>query len=98
MFIKQIINFINSGKINVKNITIHVNAPTSKSENMLLIQENTYVDNKLFMLNEVLNHIRNYRKITPEIAALIETMSKEELIHILHISMSCTDNLVETFI
>lgn len=54
-------------------------------------------DNRLFNLNEILNHIRNYRKITPEFSALIETMNKPDLIQIIHISSQCTDNLVENY-
>jgi hypothetical protein len=95
MIIKKIIEFINCKKVHLKNKILSTQDYTVKMQYTFL--ENTFKENKLYKLNEVLNHIRNYRTITPEMTILISEMDKEELIHIIHISCECTDNLVQIF-
>ena len=90
--ISQIIDFIKNKNFKITPIIISYNPIQTIYEKYISN------DNRLFNLNEILNHIRNYRKITPEISALIETINKPDLINIIHISSQCTDSLVETFI
>ncbi len=88
--IQQIIDFIKKRKI-------HTNNFVSLQERIKPIPINI-TNKRLYNYNEILNHIRNYRKITPEIMILITTMDKDELTQLIVVSGECIDCLVKTFL